>query len=205
MSFVDSTLDDDISDQKENNDFTDQDRNNDITDQNKSDDFTDHDKSDVITAPDGLIIGLYGPFPGSVNDQNAVCETDLLSTLKSRYSFDGIDYCVYGDKDFERQGQLLSEYFVVYLDTDKTKVASNKSMEPLRASIEQVFENIETSFSGALDYRTQLLGKSHFLTSFSVACLLYNFRICLRHRSAAGETFRATPPIFDEYLQYTKS
>jgi hypothetical protein len=54
-------------------------------------------KFQAVSAPDGLILHLYGPINGRMHDMTLYRESDINSIIQSSMNSLGVQYCLYGD------------------------------------------------------------------------------------------------------------
>lgn len=153
----------------------------------------------AITAPDGLIIGIYGPLPGSADDEASVSYLKLHQALENFAFEDGKRFCVYTNKEYKSEGQLTAEYTDSRLASQGRK-QENKILAESRAGTEQSFAGIKNSFGGLFDRRAIIYGKSDTFSPVIISTFFYNVMCCLHGTSACGSTNRCIPPKLEQYL-----
>lgn len=154
----------------------------------------------VFTAPDGLIIGIYGPFSRFQSDHYIINTVEAQNIFQTRYAFGGVSYKCYGDMRYTTKDPIIMKYRPSVTLIDQHKEAINKSMEKVRIGIEQIFGDLKMTFFEERYKKAIKMGLTDLQDQICVACLLHNFRVCLRETSALSDTCKCEPPSFIDYV-----
>lgn len=154
----------------------------------------------IITAPDGLIIGIYGPFLRDESDQNIVNAIHAKEVFQKHYVINGESYKCYGNMDYTTNDPILAEYNSTETRLDPNKKVINNSMKNVRINFTGVLRKLMMSYFGAPSKEKLEKGLTNIQRTFFLACLLYNFRICIQKTSASSEKCQCEPPKFLNYV-----
>jgi hypothetical protein len=155
-------------------------------------------KFQMISAPNGLIINLFGPIEGCRHDSGMLRISGLMENLQDKMTRgDGNIYSLYGDPAYPLRPRLLCPFKGAHL-TEEQKIF-NKRMSAVRIYVEWTFGKIISLFS-FLDFKKnnklylQPIGKYYI-----VGAILTNCHSCL-YGNETGGFFELDPTTLDEYL-----
>ena len=154
-------------------------------------------KFQLVTAPDGMIVHLSGPWVGCCNDARMLRESNLNSLLADHCSTADGRYVLYGDSGYPQQTYIRTPYRVGQLTP--AHESFNSAMSRVRQTVEWGFRDIVTTFA-FLDFKKNLkvllqpVGKLYF-----VGAILTNVYTCM-HGNNTASYFMLDPPTLDEYL-----
>ena len=154
-------------------------------------------KMQSISAPNGLIVNLYGPIAGSRHDSYLLSQSGLLNLLE-RYSYapNGQPLCVYGDPAYPFSEKLQTGFKNASTPAEDLY---NQRMSSVRVSVEWVFGDVIERFKFTDFSKMQKIGLSAVTKQYVVSALLSNARTCI-HGSVTSEYFSCKPPSLESYL-----
>jgi nuclease HARBI1 len=153
-------------------------------------------KLQSLSAPDGLIVDLTGPWEGRRHDCGMLRESGLLSRLEEIQAEMGPAY-VYGDPAYPVSAVLQAHFKGSSLTEQQNEW--NVRMSRVRISVEWCFGK-ELSFFPFVDFKTNL--KIHLQpvgSIYSVAVLLTNMQTCMKG-SVTTSFFGLKAPELEFYL-----
>ncbi|KAH9100329.1 hypothetical protein LEN26_015963 [Aphanomyces euteiches] len=144
-------------------------------------------KFQSISTPDGLIVHLYGPKPGSRHDSYLLERSQIVPYLQDKLAIDGKRYVIYGDPAYGLNDVIVAGYTGAKLDEYQAEF--NKRMCALRLSVEWGFGIVikhwtMIEYKGGQKLLSRSLGKQ-----YAVAVLLTNIHTCMRGRNQISECF----------------
>ena len=165
-------------------------------------------KFQTMVAPCGIIMHLWGPFPGRGNDARMLRESGLMADLaRLRALMAGaagaaahqVLYYVYGDPAYPVSPFMMRSIFGIGMTLADRQV--NTDMSRVRICVEWQYGELLQIFA-FLDFSQNL--KLHLQPLhhyFVTGVLLLNCRVCMRGlRSKTPRFFRCCPPSLAEYL-----
>jgi nuclease HARBI1 len=75
-------------------------------------------KFQTLSTPDGIIVHVYGPYPGRRHDTAMLNDSDLRARLRNDGRFNG--YLIYGDPAYARDDIIWSPYPGTMLNDDES-------------------------------------------------------------------------------------
>lgn len=154
-------------------------------------------KYQSIVSPEGIIIHLYGPIPGSRHDSFLLHESGLKDTLAEVLVFGDSYFHIYGDPAYGRQDHILSGFKGANLTEAQEEF--NRRMSAVRVCVEWEFGRILRDFA-FLDFaKNQKLYLQPVGKMYPVAVLLSNIRVCMEG-SQSSMFFGIDVPTPQEYL-----
>jgi nuclease HARBI1 len=158
-------------------------------------------KFQSVSAPDGIIIDLTGPWEGRRHDCGMLRESELLQRLEHISGTIGNAY-IYGDPAYPISPLLQVPYKESSLSEEESEF--NNRMSKVRVSVEWCFGKVISLFP-FVDFKKNLkiylqpVGKLYF-----VAVLLTNMHTCA-YGSLTSTFFTVTPPTLTTYLNIPSS
>ncbi|THU95828.1 hypothetical protein K435DRAFT_113884 [Dendrothele bispora CBS 962.96] len=156
-------------------------------------------KYHVVTAPDGLVIHVYGPVEGRRHDSTVLKQSGLTDILEKHFwSPEHKRLFIYGDPAYAISGHILAPYKGLTLDRAQQKF--NGKMSKVREAVEWSFKEANSQFAFfnfALNQKVLLQPVGLF---YLVGLLLCNCHTIL-HRPQIPQYFDCTPPTLAEYFQ----
>jgi hypothetical protein len=150
-----------------------------------------------VTAPDGIMVNLYGPFVGRRHDSAMLGESGLLDVLDEMMN--GLDkvYSLYGDPAYPLS-RLLLRPFKGRLTEEQQ--AFNTSMSMVREGVEWGFGKTVNLFKACDFLPIARVGTSKVALMYKVATFLTNVHTCMHQSSQIADYFALKPPTIQEYL-----
>ncbi|KAH9112469.1 hypothetical protein AeMF1_013204 [Aphanomyces euteiches] len=153
-----------------------------------------------ITAPDGIVVGMYGPVEGRRHDATVLSMSRMLDIFRAHEILQ--DYCIYGDPAYGCQ-QCLSSPFR-NAQAGSPEAAFNAAMSSVRESVEWSFHIIKSLWGYVSVDKKMKVRNSPVGMFWLVAALLTNCNTCLKPQgNQISMYFGLRPPTLEEYL--TKS
>jgi nuclease HARBI1 len=157
-------------------------------------------KYQAINSPDGLIVHLAGPYPGSRHDQFMLHDSHILEWIRQFPDHPEHDtpYVIYADAGYARTTGIEIPYHDAELNASHD--AFNQAMSASRISVEWAFGAILHHWA-SLRYVPQqkLLSNGRIGQIYFVAALLTNFLNCLRPNQTS-QYFNLQPPSLTYYI-----
>jgi nuclease HARBI1 len=162
-------------------------------------------KYQAINSPDGIIMHLAGPYPGSRHDQFMLRESKILEWIGSfpQQAGTGWPHVIYGDCGYS---SVAGKIVVPYHDEELNAVHAgfNNSMTSVRISIEWAFGAILRNWASLRWVPDQqLLSRRNIGQIYFVAALLTNLLNCVRPNQTSLY-FNCSPPSLAKYLAWLK-
>lgn len=155
-------------------------------------------KYQSLTAPDGLIVHLFGPYPGRNHDIKMYHASRLAAAVRADPRFKA--FRIYGDLAY-RQGEVTCCPFgdaVGSMSVENKTV--NKSMSKVRVSVEWSYGQI-CSYWSALDFKRQArTGTTPVAQMYRMGVLFTNCITCSRGGNSISDYFNLQPPSLTTYL-----
>ena len=154
-------------------------------------------KHQGITAPNGIIVGLFGPVVGCRND----CELLRRSGVTALFpllNVGGVVYRIYGDGAYPNLTHLMRAFKAP--TPGSWQAVMNAAFALVRISVEWSFGMITNTFQ-AVDFRRwQRVFLTRPALQYQVATFLMNCISCLRGKNIISMQFNCAPPTLAEYL-----
>lgn len=154
-------------------------------------------KHQGITAPNGIIVGLFGPVVGCRND----CELLRRSGVTALFpllNVAGVVYRIYGDGAYPNLTHLMRAFKAP--TPGSWQAVMNAAFALVRISVEWSFGMITNTFQ-AVDFRRwQRVFLTRPALQYQVATFLINCISCLRGKNIISMQFNCAPPTLAEYL-----
>ena len=150
-----------------------------------------------LSAPDVLIMDLFGPFAGRHHDMRMVRESHINSRIRDLQLGNENQYCMYADKGYADMSHLVAAYHEANLTQPQIQI--NGVLTLVRVSVEWCFGKISESqmyinFPRCQQLQLQPVGKYYRL-----AVLLMNANTCL-YGSQTSIHFNLKAPSLGEYF-----
>jgi hypothetical protein len=162
-------------------------------------------KYQAINSPDGIIMHLAGPYPGSRHDQFMLRESKILDWIGSfpQQAGTGWPHVIYADCGYSTvHGKIIVPYHDEELNA--VHAACNNAMTSVRISIEWAFGAILRHWASLRWVPDQqLLSQRNIGQVYFVAALLSNMFNCVRPNQTS-QYFNCTPPSLKLYLAWLK-
>jgi hypothetical protein len=153
-----------------------------------------------LTTPDGLLLQLCGPWPGSRHDMHMLHKSQLMDYIQCLpRSPNGDMFSVYADQGYAAAPGLETPFFDGAVNA--VHEAYNQALSSARICVEWTFGDILCKWA-SLDFKRtqQLLSNRKIGQVYLVAGLLTNFKSCLVPNNTS-KYFGVPPPCLEEYLQ----
>jgi hypothetical protein len=155
-------------------------------------------KFQSVSAPDGLIIHLSGPWVGRRHDARMLRESGLMDMLALHCKFEDKGFRVYGDPAYGMSDHIASPFKGVHLSREQLDF--NKRMSSVRVSVEWCFGDIVRYFA-YLDFAKNMkIMLQPVGLYYSIGALLTNMHTCL-YGNVTSQFFNINPPSLEEYLR----
>jgi hypothetical protein len=152
-------------------------------------------KFQAISAPDGLILHLFGPVEGRRHDMSLYRESLMDDILQNSMVIQGVQYCLYCDPAYCLRPCLQIGHQGSNMSPEQLQF--NASMSKVRIGLEWAFRDVFTHIDVA---RKLKLGGTPVGLWYICSAVLWNFRVCL-YGSQTAESFDCNPPSIEEYLE----
>jgi hypothetical protein len=154
-------------------------------------------KYQAVVTPDGIIAHMAGPFEGRMHDARILNESGLQAPMAVCLHGEHGPYYVYGDPAYGISPHLQSPHKGADLSADE--MAFNRSMSPVRESVEWAFGKIVGLFAFVDFKKNQKLGLQQVGSFYLCAALLTNCHTCL-YGGLTSDNFAVDPPSIEAYL-----
>lgn len=154
----------------------------------------------AVTSPNGLVIDLFGPSPGSHNDLNLVSDSSIVARLSALFALRPFrEYRCYGDAIYTLSTAIIRCYRSLILTPHEKR--QNRMHNRERTTVEQVFGKVVQLWKYVDFARNfRFLGSpSGVGRAYRVACLFTNFHTCM-HGSQVTSHFGIRPPEVSDYI-----
>jgi hypothetical protein len=156
----------------------------------------------AVTSPDGIVISLFGPVPGRVNDIWMVHKSKLQELIEHEFPYEGGEgeeprhYYVYAD-----QGYMSSPFVLSGVrQPDEIQARMNRAWSDQRVSVEWTIGEIIALWQSLDCFRMQKAQQRLVAVWYLVSVLLTNCYTCMTRKSQASQHFGVLPPNLHEYL-----
>lgn len=152
----------------------------------------------AVTAPDGIVIMLFGPVPGRVNDLYMVKHSNIQEMIEKEFSEEegGEQFFVYGDQGYMTTPFILSGK----RNPDPREARMNRVWSNERVSVEWCFNGILRLFQTLDCFRMQKPQQRLVAVWYLVSTLFSNCYTCMKGKSEVSQHFKCPPPSLTEYL-----
>jgi hypothetical protein len=155
-------------------------------------------KYQALTAPDGLILHLAGPFEGARHDAFTFLESQLEDMLRDKMTALGRTYRMYGDPAYTLSDYLLTPF---RRTNNRDEIDFNQIMAGVRIAVEWSFGKVLQLFSFN-DYSKNLkIDLQPVAKLYVISVVLANIHTCL-YQSQIGTKFELMAPTVEEYLSF---
>ncbi|ETV68871.1 hypothetical protein H257_15223 [Aphanomyces astaci] len=156
-------------------------------------------KYQAVMSPDGIIVHLHGPEPGSRHDAYLLARSQLVSKLQDKLPVENTRYVIYGDPAYGINDVIASGIKGARLDVREAEF--NRRMSAVRVSVEWGFGIVRNLWT-FVDYRGgQKLWFHAVGVHYSVAVILTNVHTCMKEGNQVSSYFGMKPPTAEEYLR----
>ena len=149
------------------------------------------------SAPDGMIVDLFGPIPGRRHDQAVDDMSRLNERLAAVQEGNALQFKTYLDKGYINKTHEHVAYRGV--DLPPQLQLENDLMAPQRVGIEWAFNRVCTEFAYIDHYKVQKIQLSAVGKLYYLSALLSNCYTCLYH-SQASTYWNCPPPTLGQYF-----
>lgn len=154
----------------------------------------------AVTSPDGIVISLFGPVPGRLNDIWMVHKSRLQELIENEFPYEGEEgfdnYYVYADQGYMSTSSVLSGV----RQPNEKQARMNRAWSDQRVSVEWTFGEIVTLWQTLDCFRMQKAQQRIVAVWYLVSVLLTNCYTCMTGKSEASQHFNVVPPSLREYL-----
>lgn len=151
-----------------------------------------------LTAPDGLVMDLYGPCPGRHHDQHMLRESNINQKIRDLQANSAIQYNMYADKGYVDLSHLVAGYHGANVTPQQVQV--NGILSLVSVSVEWCFGKV-TECQKFLDFpRMQQAQLQPVARYYRLSVILMNAHTCL-YGSLTGHNFGLHPPSLSEYFE----
>lgn len=151
----------------------------------------------AITAPDGLIVSLFGPHPGHDNDAGMLRDSQILTRLSAFDCINGVQHVLFGDGGYYNRTQLAVPFQEALTDAEET---FNRCTSAMRIAVEHSFKLVHSNWA----YITFKPGQKALLQPtgayYALAVLFTNMHTCINGRNQISDFFGTQPMSLNEYL-----
>jgi len=152
----------------------------------------------ATTAMDGMIVDLFGGYPGSRHD-SYICNRSLLNQrIRQSQLGNQIQYKTYMDKGYVSDTHSVAAYHI-YPHSPEEHRNANRIMSPQRIGVEWGINKLGVVCPFIHDIQMMKVQLSSISSYVFVAALFCNLHSCL-YGSQSGLYFNCMPPRLDEYL-----
>jgi nuclease HARBI1 len=158
-------------------------------------------KFQATSAPDGLVLHLFGLVEGRRHDMFLYKESGIDDNHRSSLVISNRQYYLYGDP-----ACILRPYLQVRFKGSSTtpeEISFNASMSKIGVTAEWAFRDVKQYFTHVDVPRKLRLRVSSSGLWYVCAVMLWNFRVCL-YDSQAAQYFECDPIEISEYLAHVQ-
>ncbi|ETP45982.1 hypothetical protein F442_07710 [Phytophthora nicotianae P10297] len=160
-------------------------------------------KFQTLVTPDGLIIHLFGQFPGRNHDIKMFAKSGLADQVRSDSRF--VDYRIFGDCAYGRDDVMLSPFEGAVGNLTEAQKDINSKMSKVRVSVEWSYAQV-VNYWKTLDVKSNLrVGTQPVGQMYRVGILMTNCITCIRGENTASDYFSVKPPDNREYLRTNRN
>jgi hypothetical protein len=154
-------------------------------------------KFQSVVAPDGFIVDLFGPIPGSRHDSFMLGQSELLHKLRELMPEGSPLYSLYGDPAYPQSAYIFGAHRNAQAGSPEARW--NTQMSKVRESVEWGFKEIVAQWA-FLDFKaSMMIFKMPVGQYFIVAAFLTNLRNCL-YGGQVSSYFNAQVLSLQDYL-----
>lgn len=150
-----------------------------------------------VSAPDGMIVDLFGPLPGCRHDQVLNDRSMLNQRLAAAQLNNNIQWKGYSDKGYVEKTHQHVAHRGVHLPAQLQM--ENELMSPQRVGVEWAFHRVCSEFAYVDHYKVAKVQLSQVAKIYCLAALLANAYTCLYH-SQASVYWNCPPPTLGSYF-----
>jgi hypothetical protein len=152
-----------------------------------------------LTTPDGMLLQLCGPYPGSRHDMHMLHKSELMSYVRQLPRVNGDIVSVYADQGYASSPGLITPFFDGAINA--VHEAYNQAMASARICVEWSFADI-LCYWASLDMKRmqQLLSNRKIGQVYLVAGVLTNFKNCMSPNNTS-QYFHVPPPCLEDYVR----
>jgi hypothetical protein len=154
-------------------------------------------KYQAITAPDGLIVSLKGPYAAAAPDITMYNVSDVAGALAAVTSHDDHRHYLLGDKAYQCCEQVVVSFMV---PRNEHETAYNQLHSSTRIAVEWGFGKVVRYFA-YINYKYSM--KVHLqpiALYYRIAVLFTNIHTCMNQSSQAATLFNCNIPTLQQYL-----
>ncbi|CAN7943582.1 unnamed protein product [Ixodes hexagonus] len=152
-------------------------------------------KFQSIMCANGIIVEMYGPYPGHRHDAGMLRLSGLCERLEDLV--EGAVYTIYGDPAYPLRPLIQKPFMGARLSA--AEVNFNKRMSSVRQAVEWGFGKVASSFAFVDFKKNQKIMLQQVPEMYQAATLLTNCHTCL-YGSQTSMYFQLSPPTLEEYL-----
>jgi hypothetical protein len=153
----------------------------------------------VTTAIDGMIVDMYGGYPGSRHDSHIFNSSLLNDRIRAAQENREIHYKSYMDKGYYTDTHVVAAYHIGP-NSPPHHAEANRIMSPQRISVEWGMSKIKAMCPFITDVMMMKVQQSPISKYVFAAALLVNIHTCL-DASQSGSYFDCLPPTLEDYLR----
>lgn len=155
----------------------------------------------AVVFPDGLILSLFGPVAGSVNDITMLADSGLMNKLNQLNHINGKQYSIFGDGGyFMRLGLTVPYKQTVNNPLTGPQKAFNKCMSKLRVCVENSFAIAYRLWAYPQYKKQQKMGLQPTGLFYAISMLSTNVHTCVNGKNQISTYFGCHPMTVEEYL-----
>ncbi|KAI3650510.1 hypothetical protein MP228_003991 [Amoeboaphelidium protococcarum] len=158
----------------------------------------------IISAPDGMIASVAGPYIGKAHDAN------MWNRFRTKERLDALEYplddgqdnqtyCIYGDKGYKFKNDRVQSPIEGNRLTEQER-AFNFTMSELRVSVENCIGKCNNLWKQMTFEQKNQIQKRKVAQYMLVAMFLTNCHSCFYSNSVA-DRFNCFPPSIEEYMR----
>jgi DDE superfamily endonuclease len=153
----------------------------------------------AVSAPDGLILHLFGPMEGCRHDMFMYNTSGIDQVLQNSLLISGRQYYLYGDVAYKLLTYLQTGFRGSTISSDE--LAFNASMSKVRVTVEWAFMDVKQYFTHVELPRKLRLRETPAGLFYLSSDMLWNFRVCL-YGSRSAHNFQWDSIAISEYLEH---
>jgi hypothetical protein len=159
-------------------------------------------KFQAVSAPDGLILHLFGPMEGRRHDMFMYNTSGIDQVLQNSLLISGRQYYLYGDVAYTLRPYLQTGFRGSTISSDE--MAFNASMSKVRVTVEWAFRDVKQYFTHVDLPRKLRLRETPAGLLYVSSVMLWNFRVCL-YGSRSAHYFQCDSIDISEYLEHIRT
>jgi nuclease HARBI1 len=159
-------------------------------------------KFQAVSAPDGLILHLFGPIEGRRHDMFMYSTSRIDQILQNSLLISGRQYYLYGNVAYTLRPYLQMGFRGSTISSDE--IAFNDSMSKVRVTVEWAFRDVKQFFIH-VDLPIKLrLRETPAVLLYVSSLMLWNFIVCL-YGSRLAHYFQYDSIDISEYLKLIRT